>query len=183
MPWFASRLRRGALTHEKNVSAEQSATKADARVSCPNGHARRTKGAEAAPGEGPQAPDGVCPAEAAGVSARGPASFPKHARLRKRHDYLRVQQVGRRQHTEHFVVLCASGSGANSRVGVTVSTRVGDAVVRNRVKRLLREVLRTVWRRIEPPTDIVVIAKPGAAGTTHANAGRQLNHALGISDG
>jgi ribonuclease P protein component len=176
-------LRRGALTHEKNVSTEQSAAKADARVPCPDGHARGTKGAEAAPGEGSEAPNGVGPAEAAGVSACGPASFPKHARLRKRDDYLRVQRLGQRQHTEHFVVLRAQGTGANSRVGVTVSTRVGGAVVRNRVKRLLREILRTAWRRIEPPTDIVVIAKPGAAQTTHANAGRQLRHALGIGDG
>ena len=174
---------RGAVTHEKNVSAEQSASKANTRVPCPNGHARRTKGAQAAPGEGPETPDRVGSAEAAGVSERASASFPKHARLRKRDDFLRVQRVGRRHHTEHFVVLRAPGPGPTARVGITVSTRVGDAVVRNRVKRLVREIVRVLWRRLQPPDDVVVIAKPGAAETTHANAAQQLGRALGIDVG
>jgi ribonuclease P protein component len=171
---------RGAVTHEKNVSAEQSASKANARVSRPNGHARRTKGAQAAPGQRPETPDGVHPAEAAGVSGRGAAGFPKRARLRKRDDYLRVQGVGRRHHTEHFVVLRAPGSGPTARIGITVSTRVGNAVVRNRVKRLVREIVRVVWRDLQPSDDVVVIAKPGAAQTTHANAALQLRRALGL---
>jgi ribonuclease P protein component len=108
------------------------------------------------------------------------ASFPKRARLRKRDDFLRVQRVGRRHHTEHFVVLRAPGSGSTCRIGITVSTRVGDAVVRNRVKRIVREIVRVAWRDLQPPDDLVVIAKPGAAQTTHANAAQQLRRALGL---
>jgi ribonuclease P protein component len=170
---------RGAMTHEENVSAEQSTSKANARLPCANGDARRTPGAEAPPSQGPETPDRLRPAEAAGVSEREPASFPKRARLRKRDEFVRVQRVGRRQHTEHFVVLRAAGFGPIGRVGITVSTRVGNAVERNRVKRLVREVVRAVWRRL-PPDDVVVIAKPSAAQTTHANAERQLRRALGI---
>lgn len=113
------------------------------------------------------------------MSEREPASFPKRARLRKRNEFLRVQHDGHRQHTDHFVVLRARGSGPVGRIGITVSTRVGNAVERNRVKRLVREVVRAVWRRL-PPDDVVVIAKPSAAQTTHANAERQLRQALGI---
>jgi ribonuclease P protein component len=170
---------RGVVTHEKNLSAEQSASKADARIPCTDGHTGRTKGAEAAQGEGPQTPDGIHSAEAAGVSERAPASFPKRARLRKRDDFLRVQRVGRRHHTDDFVVLRAPGSGPSSRIGITVSTRVGDAVVRNRVKRIVREIARAAWREL-PADDVVVIAKPGAAKTTHANAAQQLRRAFGL---
>jgi ribonuclease P protein component len=171
----------GALDHEKNVSAEQSASKANARFSCSDGHARRPQGAQAPSREGSQAADGLDPAEAAEVNERTPASLPKHARLRKRGEYLRVQATGRRHHTEHFVVLSAPGEAAGSRVGITVSARVGNAVVRNRVKRMLREILRASWRRIEPSADIVVIAKPSAAQATHAKAATELRRALGIT--
>jgi ribonuclease P protein component len=171
---------RDAVTHEKNVSAEQSASKANTRIPCPNGDARRAQSAEAASGEGPETPDGVGAAEAAGVSERSSASFPKRARLRKRDEFLRVQRVGRRNHTEHFVVLRAPGLGSTGRIGITVSTRVGNAVVRNRIKRLVREIVRGAWRGLQPPDDIVVIAKPGAAQTTHANAAQQLGRALGL---
>ncbi len=81
------------------------------------------------------------------------------------------------------MVLTAWNLRPNSRLGITVSTRVGGAVVRNRVKRLVREVLRLAWRDLEPSGDIVVIAKPGAARATHAEAAIQLRRALGLRDG
>jgi len=181
VPWFASRLRRSAVKHEENLSAEQSAPKANARVSRPYGDPWRTERAEATPGEGPQATDGVDPTEATGVIGSGPARFPKHARLRKRSDFLRVQRNGRRHHTDHFVVLSVLNTGPTSRIGITVSTRVGNAVVRNRVKRMVREILRTSWRVIDPPGDVVVIAKSIAAQATHARAATELHQALGIA--
>ena len=115
------------------------------------------------------------------MNRQGPFGFPKHARLRKRGEYLRVQGAGRRYHTEHFVVLSAPAARVTSRIGITVSSRVGNAVVRNRIKRLIREILRVSWRRIEPAGDIVVIAKPNAAEATHANAATELHRALGIA--
>ncbi len=113
------------------------------------------------------------------MSASGPASFPKHARLRKRGDYLRVQRDARRSHTEHFVVLRATARTGTTRIGITVSTRIGNAIVRNRVKRLVREVVRSVWRTMSPPADVVVIAKPGAGDISHANVATELGRALG----
>ena len=168
-----------AVNHEENVSAEQSASEADTRVSRAHGDARRSERTEAAAREGSEAPHGVDPAEAARVSEAPAGGFPKRARLRKRSDYLRVQRDGRRYHTEHFVVLFAPTRLATTRMGVTVSSRVGNAVVRNRVKRLVREVLRTSWRLMNPPADVVVIAKPGVAHTVHAHAASELRRALG----
>lgn len=177
---FRSGCAGGAVKHEENVSAEQSASKANAWVSRPHGEPRWTERVEATARQGPEEADGVDPAQAAGVSPGRPASFPKHARLRKRGDYLRVQRDGRRHHTDQFVVLIAPSSGPNTRIGITVSTRVGNAVVRNRVKRVLREILRASWREISPAGDVVIIAKPAAAQTTHAKAGTQLKRALGL---
>jgi ribonuclease P protein component len=111
----------------------------------------------------------------------GCRSFPKAARLRRRREFLNLQRDGRRRHTTHLVVLRQPAAGAISRLGVTVSTRVGNAVVRNRVKRLLREVFRSRRAELVPSSDVVVIAKPGADTLTYAQAATEFARALDLA--
>ena len=108
-------------------------------------------------------------------------SYPKAARIRRRREYLRLQRDGRRRHTAHLVLIHRPNVGPLSRLGVTVSKRVGNAVVRNRVKRLLREVFRRHRLKIQPSRDLVVIAKPGAETLTYAQAATELARALDLS--
>jgi ribonuclease P protein component len=87
--------------------------------------------------------------------------FPKAARVRRRREYLALGRTARRRHAPHFVVLSeAHASGA--RLGMTVSRKVGGAVVRNHLKRRVRELFRRDLQRLLPLHDVVVIAKPGA---------------------
>lgn len=69
-------------------------------------------------------------------------AFPKRLRLRKRREFLAVQRSGRRAVTEHFIVYARPNAERVKRLGVTVSTKVGHACLRNRIKRLLREAFR-----------------------------------------
>jgi ribonuclease P protein component len=85
----------------------------------------------------------------------------KAARLRRRREFLEVQQRGRRVFSGALLVLALESGGAGPRIGITVSSRVGNAVERNRVKRWIREA----WREVAPtfpPVDLVVIARPAA---------------------
>jgi ribonuclease P protein component len=110
-------------------------------------------------------------------------SFPKHERLRKRDDYLRVQRDGRKVHSDHFLLLMippAESSG--TRVGVTVSSRVGNAVTRNRIKRWVRELLRRRKSDL-PPGEIVIVAKSSAAVADHPTVDRDLDRLIGRAKG
>ena len=90
--------------------------------------------------------------------------FPKTRRLRRRPSFLAVQRSGRRAHSEHLTFVVAPNAAPGpSRVGLTVSKQVGNAVERNRVKRLLRETFRRGAGWVPDGAALVVIAKPGAA--------------------
>ncbi|HEX3901239.1 MAG TPA: ribonuclease P protein component [Polyangia bacterium] len=90
--------------------------------------------------------------------------FPRAARVRRRPEYLAIQNRGRRLVGPHLLLFALAGSG---RLGVTVSKKVGGAVLRNRVKRWIRDCYRR--RRPEFPAglDLVVVARPPAAGADH----------------
>jgi len=87
--------------------------------------------------------------------------LPKAARLRRRREFLAVQERGSRLHAGEVLVL-VKGTGADrARVGITVSSKVANAVGRNRVKRWVRQAFREIQAEL-PPVDLVVIARKGA---------------------
>jgi ribonuclease P protein component len=87
--------------------------------------------------------------------------FPKVARIRRRREFLALGRGGARNQSTHFIVLARPRDG-ETRLGVTVSRKVGGAVVRNRIKRRVREVFRRDPDRLMPRHDLVVIARSGA---------------------
>jgi ribonuclease P protein component len=103
--------------------------------------------------------------------------FPKRERVRRRPDYLAIQRRGERIHLRFLLSFVRSGQIEGvTRLGITVSKKVGNAVVRNRAKRLIREA----WRRAkdEFPTglDIVVVAKRDAAEASFAEINADIEH-------
>jgi ribonuclease P protein component len=88
--------------------------------------------------------------------------FGKAARILRRREFLAVQQRGQRLFSGKLVVLALSAGGKRPRIGITVSGKVANAVIRNRIKRWVREAFRAVAADL-PPVDLVVIARSGAA--------------------
>jgi ribonuclease P protein component len=99
--------------------------------------------------------------------------YPKAARLRRRREFLQVQQRGRRLYAGDVLVLARDAGGERPRIGITVSSKVANAVGRNRVKRWVREAFRAI-RSDLPPVDLVVVARRGAPGMGLAGAVRAL---------
>jgi len=97
------------------------------------------------------------------VSAGKILIFPSDNRLRARSDFLRTWDRGRRFHTDHFIVVVMQKTNGPTRLGVTASKKVGGAVQRNRVKRLVREFFRRNYEKLDPQVDISIIAKKGAS--------------------
>ncbi len=70
-------------------------------------------------------------------------------------------------------------AGTGPRLGVTVSRRVGNAVVRNRLKRRIREWFRRKRRALPEGLDLVVIGRRGAVGLSSEELCQQLREAGG----
>lgn len=117
------------------------------------------------------------------IGERG--GLPREARIRRRVDFVRIQSQGTRVHTDAFVIIFAPrGCGPGPRLGLAVSRKVGPAVVRNRIRRILKEFFRRQASTL-PAVDLVIVVKPKARALAEAglaavaqNLGPALRRAL-----
>ncbi len=98
-------------------------------------------------------------------------------RLRKRADFDSVRAHGKRVSDQLFVLIVAPSELARTRWGLAVSRRVGNAVVRNRVKRKIRESIRDM--RCKTGMDVIVSARPAAANAGSESVRRSLRQLAG----
>ena len=71
-----------------------------------------------------------------------PFSFGKHLRLHRKRDWDEIRKSGIRKELLHFVVVYRLGQSQEPRLGISVSRKVGGAIARTRIKRLIRETFR-----------------------------------------
>lgn len=101
-------------------------------------------------------------------------TFPRQNRIRKRSDYLLCAAKGKKIHTMHFIVRYLRLEDLPGRFGITVSKKIGNAVARNRVKRVLREFYRKN-RLFLPDWQLLVVAKKGADKLKFSEVEAELN--------
>lgn len=93
----------------------------------------------------------------------GSFSFPKTQRILKRKGFVNLNRSGKRVQTDHFFITVGRSGLGVTRLGIAASKRTGNAVQRNRIKRLVREFFRLNKDRLPEGVDIVIAAKKGAA--------------------
>jgi ribonuclease P protein component len=97
-----------------------------------------------------------------------PRAITKDMRLRQRVDYVAVQNGGIKLHGRHVLAMARRRDQPEQagRLGITVTKKVGNAVVRNHIKRRIREWMRiNGW--VPSGWDVVVVAKDSAAVQLH----------------
>ena len=106
-------------------------------------------------------------------------SFPREARLAKRSEIQRLQRRGKKIHTKSFIIAYEKSSKESSRLALTVSKKVDKrAVVRNTIKRRLRELFRKIRLQLKDNLEVVIIARGSAKECPYSECSRQIIGAL-----
>src|SRR5205807_9145924 len=131
---------------EAHLSAEEAQACPRARVSRPHAHARRAPDAQAPPRQGAKAP--------VWLTVSGPLTPRASKRLSRSAEFERVYRNGRSTANRHLVLYAfPTTTTQGPRLGLSVSRKVGGAVQRNRLKRLLREAFSRAESELRPDQD------------------------------
>jgi ribonuclease P protein component len=103
-----------------------------------------------------------------------PQGFPRTARLVRRGDFEAVYRGGKRRSSAQFVVFCRPTSETRSRFGISIKKALGGAVVRNRIRRRIREILRRNSSEIPSGWDLVIHPRRSVATATFAPLAKEL---------
>ena len=82
--------------------------------------------------------------------------------LKLNHIFRRLYHKGKSAANKYLVIYCRRNGSEENRIGYTISAKLGHAVVRNRVRRRLREIYRLNESKFQPGWDLVVVARSRA---------------------
>lgn len=98
--------------------------------------------------------------------------------VKENHVFRRIYRKGRSSVQPCLVVYCQRSREGKTRLGVTVSTKLGKAVVRNRVRRQLRELYRLHLGQMKPGNDVIIVGRVKAVHTPYRKMEVQYLRAL-----
>jgi len=101
-------------------------------------------------------------------------SYRKSERITNRSDYRAIYDKGVWSSSQHFTRIICSNKKGTKRLGITVTKKTGNAVKRNRIKRLIREFFRLNKALFPAGQDVVVMAKRNMPPLTYQEACREL---------
>lgn len=99
--------------------------------------------------------------------------------LKENRDFRRLYTRGRSAASDCLAVYALHNRYGAGRLGITVSVKLGGAVKRNRIKRVIREIYRLHKHEIRPNTDLVVVARSRAVTVSYAHMERAFLRCVG----
>lgn len=100
--------------------------------------------------------------------------------IKKNSDFQTVYKTGRSRANRQLVMYVKRTNTDTQRIGISVSKKVGNSVVRHHVTRLIRESFRLHKNTLEPGLDIVVVARPAAKESDYKTIERAYLHLCGL---
>ncbi|MCX5848628.1 MAG: ribonuclease P protein component [Deltaproteobacteria bacterium] len=101
-------------------------------------------------------------------------TYRKLERITSRNRFRAIYQQGTWRSSQHFTTITCSNAQGAKRLGITVTKKIGNAVRRNRVKRLIREFFRLNKALFPAEHDVVVMAKRNMPTLTYQQACKEL---------
>ena len=92
--------------------------------------------------------------------------------VKENYEFRRIYRKGKSAVSPQLVIYCQRNRQGHSRLGVSVSTKLGCAVVRNRVRRRIREIYRLNKAKMLPGYDLIVVARVRAVETDYQKLDR-----------
>jgi ribonuclease P protein component len=106
-------------------------------------------------------------------------SFPRSARIKQSGGFARAKARGQRAVCGCLIANALDRSaGESTRLGIVTSKKVGQAVIRSRARRLLRETFRLHQHDLERPVDLVLVARPSIVGKSRQDVERDFLRAI-----
>ena len=102
----------------------------------------------------------------------------KTVTIKQNHEFRRLYNKGQSAVTPTMVVYCRKSRFPQNRLGITVSTKLGCAVRRNRARRRLRELFRLAQPRLKQGYDVVIVARTRAVTVAHPKLQTDFNRAM-----
>jgi len=99
----------------------------------------------------------------------------KSERITKKSEFQLIVKYGARYNTQNFIIVIYQNNRDIRRLGISVSKKIGGAVKRNRVKRLLREFFRLNKEQLPEASDILFIAKPGSTQLFYSTLAEEMS--------
>ena len=165
----------GRSEHETDVQAEQSPPQAEARIPGSNEDEERSSRSLCPPAQGAEETRGL-----SGTSSplrAGPST--QDGRLRRRSDFQNAYRNGRRWGGRIVNVFVAANDLGHPRFGLTVTKKSGGAVVRNRLRRQIREIVRFLVPALPGVgRDVVIHVKPGIGSAVHRELRGEIERIL-----
>lgn len=160
--------RRTRHDHEENVSTQQQKAEENSRLPGPDEHQRRAEGRQS---PAPERQEENCRLMKETLGPR--------ERIRKKTDFSYIYKKGIRLRGTYFSLIYLPRPSGLSRLGVVASRKVGMAVVRNRIKRWMRDAFRRNKKLLGRPLDVVVVAKNGIGSLSRTEFDKLFFAAVG----